>query len=167
MLVDLPRDWRPLFDPVMSALVDGSRWPVRLAEGVYEVHLNFNHELRGILVSEYPFTDRHRELASAGIVDWAGIEADPQDYGVCDSWGQILERWPVIAADPSHQYMILLTRIVKAEQESDGGWRWHKWGEYIGVHEPRHEHLYDEDGIEQVFVFHIVEMRASWYVATR
>ena len=39
------------------------------------------------------------------------------------------------------------------EDCSWGGWRWHKWGEYIGVHEPQHEYLSYEKGIDYVLSY--------------
>ena len=34
-----------------------------------------------------------------------------------------------------------------------GGWRWHKWGEYIGKHNPQYEYLDHESGIDYVLVW--------------
>jgi hypothetical protein len=47
--------------------------------------------------------------------------------------------------------------VIKANQSHEGGWRWHKWGEYIGKYEPQYEYLYDEPEIEKVYVYHIYE----------
>lgn len=49
----------------------------------------------------------------------------------------------------------VLTRLLKSEESSDGGWRWHKWGEYIGTHKPQCEYLHDEPEIEEVWVFDV------------
>lgn len=50
---------------------------------------------------------------------------------------------------------VFFTPMVRAEQSPEGGWRWHKWGEYIGDHTPTAEYLYDEPEIERVYVVSI------------
>ena len=39
------------------------------------------------------------------------------------------------------------------------GWRWHKWGPYIGTQEPQCEYLADEPEIEKVICFSIYKVR--------
>ncbi len=167
MLVDLPANWASPFDPIMDVLADGRRTPKRLALGVYEAHLNFGIALRDLVLSEWPFMDamrahiRRNEEAFARGGELVQMPDLPSDFGVCDRWEQIVELWPVLAADEDHRYLIYVTPIVKAEQPSSGGWRWHKWGPYIGTHERTREYLYNEAAIEQVLVFSIVELKAE------
>ncbi len=66
---------------------------------------------------------------------------------------QIIEKWPELVTD-DERYLIFLTEIRK-EDQTIGGWRWHKWGEYIGTQEPQHEYLYDEPNIQSIYVFQI------------
>jgi hypothetical protein len=40
-----------------------------------------------------------------------------------------------------------------------GGWRWHKWGPYIGTQEPKCEYIHDEPEIEEVFTYHVYELK--------
>lgn len=77
-------------------------------------------------------------------------------YGVCDSVDQVLEQ-STIAHDPDRYFIVGLTEVRKQNQSPDGGWRWHKWGPYIGVHTPTTEYLYDEPDIDVVYVYHIYE----------
>ena len=77
-------------------------------------------------------------------------------YGVCDSLEQIKQQCHELA-DPDRRFVITLTEVRKADQPPDYGWRWHKWGEYIGDHEITQEYLADEKDIERVFCFHIYE----------
>lgn len=169
MLVDFPSSWRPKDD--LSYLFDGDRQPVRLSTGFYEGHLNFNHEFRDLIVNEYPFSDRMRAIF---IEEWGRLQDDPSyspkafkrslgfppDFGVCDNHEQILARWEEQLEAPDRYYTVMLTPIRKADQSASGGWRWHKWGEYVGAHEITTEYLYDEPLIDQVFVFHIYEVKA-------
>lgn len=82
------------------------------------------------------------------------------EYGVCDDYRQILEQCPDILSS-DRQFVITLAEMCKSDQPDWGGWRWHKWGPYIGVHEPQCEYLYDEPEIEQVYCYHIYEKKAA------
>lgn len=55
-----------------------------------------------------------------------------------------------------HGFVLLLTPIINEHTNSAGTWRWHKWGKYIGHHNIKHEYLNDEDGIDFVFVWHLI-----------
>jgi hypothetical protein len=79
-------------------------------------------------------------------------------YGVCDSPENLLEHpdYKEILNHPQRRFTVFLAEIRK-EDQGERGWRWHKWGPYIGAHEPQYEYLADEEGIERVFVFQIVE----------
>lgn len=54
---------------------------------------------------------------------------------------------------PEYNLVLLMTPHVNTKDCSWGGWRWHKWGEYIGVHEPQHEYLSYEKGIDYVLSY--------------
>jgi len=53
-------------------------------------------------------------------------------------------------------FVLLLTPIVNEHRDSAGTWRWHKWGQYIGHHKIEHEYLNDEEGVDFVFVWHLI-----------
>ena len=54
---------------------------------------------------------------------------------------------------PEYRLVLLMTPHVNTKDCSWGGWRWHKWGEYLGVHEPQHEYLSYEQGIDYVLSY--------------
>ena len=54
---------------------------------------------------------------------------------------------------PEYKLVLLMTPHVNTKDCSWSGWRWHKWGEYIGVHEPQHEYLSYEKGIDYVLSY--------------
>lgn len=103
------------------------------------------------------------EIDNFGCSAWPpGYEQYPRFkshrcYGVCDNLEQILQTIPEITEDQNRQFIITLTPVLKKLQSDGGGWRWHKWGEYIGTQKPTAEYLYDEPEIEKVYVFHIYE----------
>lgn len=77
-------------------------------------------------------------------------------YGVCDNPDQIFERDERIQQyidDPNHDFIIQMHYISKKQQPEKWGWRWHKWGRYIGEHEITCEYLYDEPIVEGVWLY--------------
>src|ERR1051325_2948720 len=84
-------------------------------------------------------------------------------YGVCDDYQQVLKLYKPYVNSKTRKFVISLTEIRKANQPKEGGWRWHKWGPYIGKKRPKHEYLYDEDdSIQSVYTYHIFEVLTTW-----
>lgn len=129
----------------------GDGRPVRLSQGVYEIkHFNFDHEigLRG-------YDNKYPELTGIGC------------YGVCDDWQQVVQQCAELQPERPGLYVMSVTPIRKSEQSSSGGWRWHKWGAYIGTGEPTTEYLYDEPDFELVYVYSVYRMdRLSSFTKT-
>lgn len=78
------------------------------------------------------------------------------EYGVCDTIQQVLDQCPKLQ-DSKREFIVMFTPVLKANQSDWGGWRWHKWGPYIGTKEPQCEYLYDEPEIDGIFCYHIYE----------
>jgi len=142
-------------------------WSYRVDQGVYSADrafpFNFDKVLEryGLLKSRWPFTEAVWKIKDPVerlrlIIDSQDV---PYDYGVCDQWEQITERWPSLLTD-ERRFVIALTTVERADQPARGGWRWHKWGEYIGIQEPQYEYLHDEPEIERVYTFAIYEVNA-------
>lgn len=91
-----------------------------------------------------PWATRQLELEAAGG-DGSGMPS----YGVCDSPEQLLSmyRWE----EDERLFCLALTEVRREDQPSDGGWRWHKWGPYIGTQKTEYEYIRDEKNIESVF----------------
>ena len=128
-------------DPILTMLAElmGNTTPtLEIQKGVYEItHFGASSFLRNY--DHYPNT-------SVG------------SYGVCDNIDQLIEQCPELS-DPNRQFVVTLTPVVKANQSEEGGWRWHKWGDYIGTQKPTCEYLYDEPEIDKVYCFHIYEKK--------
>lgn len=84
------------------------------------------------------------------------------DYGVCDNASQVIEYYQNLEKEMNidlGKCVLCLRPIVKKFQPENGGWRWHKWGPYIGVKEPHAEYIFDEDDdIRFVWCFHLYGM---------
>lgn len=120
----------------------------KLADGIYEYW-----DCNPIMLPNYEINNL--------IYDKNGRFVDMLPYGVADNYKQILERDNRIKEyieDPNNQYILQLNWISKYSQPERDGWRWHKWGRYIGDFEPKCEYLYDEYGINGVFVYTICKI---------
>lgn len=112
---------------------------VELMEGVYMIgHFNGGHMLPDNVFDPYP------DEISCG------------SYGVCDSMANLMERTPELVTS-EREFVVTMTRVRRTDQPESGGWRWHKWGEYIGTFDSQCEYLYDEVGIDEVFCYHVFE----------
>lgn len=143
-----------LLEAVSSGEMQDST-PVRIAKGVYLCrHWNFE---RFVKVRDY-FKDYNSEKISLERYLGAtrfGDNSRYDDYGVCDSPEQVVERLR-LNEDP-RKLVVALVRIDKDSEPENGGWRWHKWGAYIGDKKPQCEYLYDEPDIHTVYTYHVYE----------
>lgn len=149
MLVD-PKFAR--HDPILAivaAMNGGGVSPERLGLGLYLAgHWNVGD-----------ITDKIRDRWKEE--DWEHEFPFPE-YGVADTPQQILEKFPEIESCPEPVF-VSCVKIVRADQPIEGGWRWHKWGRYIGDHEPKCEYLAHEDpSIAEVYTFHVHELQPDF-----
>ena len=115
----------------------------------------FEHYTTGVYRHDgyaFNFDEFIREKCAEHILDgWVA-------HGVCDTYEQVLEKYKEMLNDPNKNYVIGLSTVKREAQSSEGGWRWHKWGEYIGNQNPQHEYLYDDTHIDIVYCYHIYEI---------
>jgi hypothetical protein len=162
MLVNLPDGWaiNDFGSPYADLFRSGElQMPEQLGVGMY---LNlYQPSIQHLVVDEHPFdplfskgTQEERFAAIRQHYD----EDSPEDYGVCDQPMQVIQRWPQIATD-ERPFILAFDKVRRADQPAEGGWRWHKWGRYIGNREPKHEYLYDEPEIDSVYLFQIYQLK--------
>lgn len=125
---------------------DGPLIPERISKGAY---LAGHWNVRDLV------TGGTRERWREDDTEWLNII----EYGVCDSPEQAMAYLNL--EDRPEPFFVSFVKIRKADQPHSGGWRWHKWGEYIGDHDPRHEYLHDEPDIDEVYTFTVHEMPAE------
>lgn len=167
MLTDITLFSRP--DPVAQVLrmINGGVRTKRLQRGVYLCgHWNFDREVAEPLVQfwkrneppfmlELPQTLHKKWPVRPHDNSWEQVDS-LSEYGVCDSPEQLLSLYD-FDADP-RKLVISMVEVRREHQPPEGGWRWHKWGSYIGEQNPEHEYLYYDKHIDRVFTFHIYEI---------
>ena len=94
----------------------------------------------------------------------AGLPKDApwlNEYGVCDTVEQFLALAKDRLEADARTFVVTFTRIPKEPENKGegGGWRWHKWGPYIGVGEITEEYLDDEEGFpDGVLIYHVFQV---------
>lgn len=135
--------------------------------GIYMSDLNGHYDIEELTnfneVDEFELIDKYKFFPMSGVSDNAsqvknylnkiiniylnGTSKDVYFFG-----GQGL--FNLIKNEPNYKFILLLTPIINNHDTSLwGGWRWHKWGEYIGKHNPQYEYLDHETGIDYVLVW--------------
>jgi hypothetical protein len=137
-------DWALRGNALFKALMSMDNTELRMVQPGYFVGpLNSN-----MLVEQL-------EVGQSWSLQIEGIGTYPSSYYVCDSPEAFIDAYGKLLEEDERIFAVFFTPMVKSEQPSEGGWRWHKWGEYIGVGEPTTEYLYDEPKFERVYTVHI------------
>jgi hypothetical protein len=128
----------------------------KIYDGVYWTDFNPDH----ILESIYGFDNIVRYAPSQWPMSLEDMDSFVEYYGVGDSPDQVLAHPDIQRAfvNSDKAFVACFTPILKSDQPARDGWRWHKWGEYIGNQNSQHEYLYDEDDIEEVVVYHFYQI---------
>lgn len=135
--------------------------------GIYMSDLNGHYDIEELTdfneVDEFELIDKYKFFPVSGVSDNASqvknylnkiinIYLNGTSKDVYFFEGQGL--FNLIKNEPNYKFILLLTPIINNHDTSLwGGWRWHKWGEYIGKHNPQYEYLDHETGIDYVLVW--------------
>lgn len=88
-------------------------------------------------------------------------ESGLRPFGVADSIEQVKAYYEPLES-LSEQFFIMVTPVYRKEQSSPfGGFRFHKWGKYIGKHDIRHEYLCDEKDMDMVYTFRVLILESG------
>lgn len=119
----------------------------------------------GIYQSSFPYNFQIDEFEELQKFTWKDRDKifpnyEKATYGVADNIEQIKEYYKEEIADVNKKYVIALTPVWQNKENKNkfDGWRWHKWGEYIGKLNPQCEYLDDEDfgdNFEYVLTFEL------------
>lgn len=93
------------------------------------------------------------------INDWIDYENNVWYYGVADNLEQIVDLYNKNEEGWfKGNHVILCWKVKKDPDNPCSGWRWHKWGSYIGTRNPQCEYLNGEPEINEVVVFSIYKV---------
>ncbi len=161
MLVDVePKEPGERWMEILRVISKGNPMPARIdgLRGCYLKHgFSAGVFFKGHVVNERPLfgdltSDDPYERAGLMKRNWMNC------YGVCDSPEQFIRKFGKRLEKDERRFVVSFTLIRKTEQSPQGGWRWHKWGPYIGKGKPTTEYLYDEPEVEEVYCYHIFEI---------
>lgn len=132
----------------------------KIEDGIYQGGLNFEHDIG--YYTDFTCLNAYDRLGKDGLPQpFISFSDNPnyydntkEAYGVADNLEQIKIHFKDIIESDAN-IVICVSEIRKDSEPSDGGWRWHKWGPYIGKQNPQYEYLYNEPEIESVYVYHV------------
>jgi hypothetical protein len=130
--------------------------------GFYQCNINFNFSH-----NEFLEFDIDKGVYNIPLDQSYGVfkpTYHKSQYGVADSIEQIKEYFKEEAEDPNRKYIVTFSPVFQDREHKGkgGGWRWHKWGTYIGNLNPQCEYLDDEDfgeDFKYVICFHLYEIK--------
>ncbi len=138
-------------------------------EGWFQPIISIFKELEGKNEMDmgYMGLDENPSIIEDENGDWIPNPDYLDQYGVCDDVQQVLDKYGERLENDGHEYFIWFAPVFqdKSNAGKGGGWRWHKWGEYIGNLNPQYEYLDDEDFGEDwqgyVLCWHIYRIDAK------
>jgi len=124
----------------------------------------------GIYQCSCPFNFSKEEFIELQRLSWKDRysifppESNKGTYGVADTIEQIKDYYAKEVGDPEQKFALALTPVYQEKENKGkgGGWRWHKWGPYIGKLNPKCEYLDDEnfgEDFQYVIVFGIYKIK--------
>ena len=129
---------------MIEILLDSKGWRTfhcceNIAPGVYEVDLNFDN----VIAEFYPNSDQPFIYECA--------------YGLCDNYQQAINTFSKYA-NSENKYCLFVTPIYREDQPEKYGFRYHKWGDYIGTQWFQHTYLYDDKHIDVIYSFKFIKL---------
>lgn len=172
MLVDIKFEM-PFLPPVAMAVIGINPNPPRIQKGIY---LGVGYNFTNIVGRENTDTEFWGlDVPPDDMIEAIGVDRIKKledecemtlnsknntyrfaSYGVVDSPGQFIEKFTDILEASPIKLVVGMTNVFKADEPSSGGWRWHKWGPYLGENDPQHEYIYWEEKIDQACCFTIL-----------
>lgn len=64
-----------------------------------------------------------------------------------------------LITNPDAIYMLECHPVFNHHDGTSNGWRWHKWGPYLGKHTPKCEYLDEEKNIDYVLLWHLYPLK--------
>lgn len=124
----------------------------KIQDGVYYCGLNSNHAFSQLIDQDRLCFPEDGDL-------W---QFRPT-YGVADTADQVLDH--VQPGKIDNPCVITLTPVFRHHQPERDGWRWCRWGEYIGTRVSQADYLYDEPEIDMVLLWHLWPLNPDKYAA--
>lgn len=134
-------------------------------KGCYWTNLNPENLIE--YATNYTFYRRYPSLAY-GVSDNASQVLDNLKHALDvyltkDSTHDFFTRgkrlYKYLTERPDAVYFIRFTPIFNHHNGATGGWRWHKWGTYLGKHTPECEYLDEETNIDYVLIWHLYPLK--------
>lgn len=78
-------------------------------------------------------------------------------WPLCDGYKDIIKYYPELK-DENRKFFVILYPIFRKFQPKHGGFRYWKYGKYIGKRKLKNEYLYDDKHIDMIYKYNIYEI---------
>lgn len=110
--------------------------------------------------------------SKSDLKDYCGLEVEEYDsflnknnfnssfrenFGVADNIEQVLEHYPELL-ESKDSFIVIFSDVYRKDQPKSYGFRYEKFGEYIGTQDIQHEFIYDDKHIDKVIIYHIFKI---------
>lgn len=112
----------------------------------------WKHEFPGI-------ADRlFKRPRKADIVYGSGSNISIHAYGMCDNSDQIMHIVGKVLEQDHRKWVVSVHPIFRGHEPEHDGFRFDKWGPYVGTRKLTHDYLYDCTDIEYMCTWHIYQI---------
>lgn len=134
---------------MLLSFMSNGKPPHVAGPGLIEIG-HFNAEQEWTVGPWYRIEERDEVMAGDGPFGFKAGEDRIHVSCVADSIDQWKGRYAEKVEALDQSVCAFFTHVAKEPENRGrgGGWRWHKWGEYVGEGDPRREYLDDEEGFE-------------------
>lgn len=80
-----------------------------------------------------------------------------ENFGVADNIEQILEYYPELLKSKD-KFIVIFSDVYRKDQPEHYGFRYEKFGNYIGIQDIKHEFMYDDKHIDKVIIYWIFKI---------
>lgn len=80
-----------------------------------------------------------------------------ENFGVADNIEQILKHYPELLQSKD-KFIVLISDVYRKDQPESYGFRYEKFGDYIGTQDIQHEFMYDDKHIDKVIIYWIFKI---------
>lgn len=87
-------------------------------------------------------------------------------FGVADSIEQIQRYLEKVETLPE-KFIVIMTPVYRKDEPSFGGFRFHKWGKYIGNHTIEQEYFYDHKEMDVLYTFRVLMVDENGHLPAR
>ena len=128
-------------------------WSCNLTQADLEEEIDDRYEWKHVFPG---IADRlFKRPRKVDIVCGRGSKIAIRAYGLCDNSEQIMHILGKVLEQDHRRWVVSVHPIFRGHEPEHDGFRFDKWGPYVGTRKFTHDYLYDCTDIDYICVWHI------------